>query len=95
MPPGSIDAMAGLHRRRAGAKLHTRLCRGNWHVKNPSMMLFPVVSALWLLACTPTVQVAVPDKPITINLNVKIEHEIRIKVEKELGDLFTKDSKLF
>ncbi len=45
--------------------------------------------------CTPTVQVAVPDKPITINLNVKIEHEIRVKVEKELEDLFSKESGLF
>jgi hypothetical protein len=47
------------------------------------------------VACTPTVQVAVPDKPITINLNVKIEHEIRVKVEKELEDVFSKDSGLF
>ena len=48
-----------------------------------------------LAACTPVVQVAVPDKPITINLNVKIEHEVRVKVEKELEGLFTKDSGLF
>jgi uncharacterized Zn finger protein len=54
------------------------------------------VGTVWVLsACTPTVQVAVPDKPITINLNVKIEHEIRVKVEKELDDLFKKDSGLF
>ena len=45
--------------------------------------------------CTPKVEVAVPDKPITINLNVKIEHEIRVKVEKELEDLFSEDSDLF
>ncbi|MEK9142452.1 MAG: YnbE family lipoprotein, partial [Nitrospirota bacterium] len=30
-------------------------------------------------ACTPRVEVAAPDKPITINLNVKIDHEIRLK----------------
>lgn len=52
-------------------------------------------SACVLAACTPTVQVAVPDKPITINLNIKIEHEIRVKVEKELDELFKKDSGLF
>ena len=45
-------------------------------------------------ACTPTVRVAT-DKPITINLNVKIEHEIRVKVDKELDDLFANDSELF
>jgi hypothetical protein len=54
-----------------------------------------LVATYLLAACTPTVQVAVPDKPITINLNIKIEHEIRVKVEKELEDLFTKESGLF
>ena len=50
----------------------------------------------WVLAgCTPVVKVDVSDKPITINLNVKIEHEIRVKVEKELDGLFTKESGLF
>jgi len=48
-----------------------------------------------MLACTPTVKVAPPDEPITINLNVKIEHDIRVKVDKELEDVFSKDSKLF
>ncbi|MDX1491219.1 MAG: YnbE family lipoprotein [Pseudohongiellaceae bacterium] len=48
-----------------------------------------------LNACTPTVQVAMPNEPITINLNVKIEHEIRVKVEKELDDIFSSDSDLF
>ncbi len=52
-------------------------------------------SFYFLAACTPKVEVAVPDKPITINLNVKIEHEIRVKVEKELEDLFDEDSDLF
>jgi len=46
-------------------------------------------------ACTPTVQVNAPKEPITINLNVKIEHEIRVKVDKELDTLFSDDSELF
>ncbi len=46
-------------------------------------------------ACTPTVQVNAPKEPITINLNVKIEHEIRVKVDKELDTLFAEDSELF
>ena len=48
-----------------------------------------------LNACTPTVQVAMPNEPITINLNVKIEHEIKVKVERELDDIFSADSDLF
>jgi len=50
---------------------------------------------LTLVACTPTIQVAVPNEPITINLNVRIEHEIRVKVEEELDGIFTLDSGLF
>lgn len=48
-----------------------------------------------LTACTPTVQVAMPNEPITINLNVRIEHEIRVRVEEELDDIFSEDSGLF
>ena len=32
---------------------------------------------------------------IEINLNVKIEHHIRVQVDKELEDLFEEDSELF
>ncbi len=53
------------------------------------------VVALLLGACSPTVKMAAPDKPITINLNVKIEHEVRVKVDKQLDDLFAKDKGLF
>ena len=62
----------------------------------PTKILSCSLLALSLLsACTPTVQVAMPNEPITINLNVKIEHEIRVKVERELDDIFSADSDLF
>ena len=48
-----------------------------------------------LTGCQPTVRVEPPKEPITINLNVKIEHEIRVKVDKELDTLFEKDPELF
>ncbi|WP_274050035.1 YnbE family lipoprotein [Thalassomonas haliotis] len=57
------------------------------------MKLSALIIALLLFGCTPTVQVAA-DKPVTINLNVKIEHEIRIKVDKEL-DKIINDDELF
>jgi hypothetical protein len=53
------------------------------------------VFSLMLVACTPRVEVAAPDKPITINLNVKIDHEIRVKVDKELDQVLSKNSGLF
>ena len=54
-----------------------------------------VFASAVLTACQPTVRVEGPREPITINLNVKIEHEVRIKVDKELDSLFEKDSELF
>jgi len=45
-------------------------------------------------ACTPKVQVEAPKEPIVINMNVKIEHEIRVKVDKDLDRMF-EDEKLF
>lgn len=49
---------------------------------------------VWLSACTHKVQVETKE-PITINLNVKVDHEIRVKVDKELDDLFSEQSELF
>ena len=37
-----------------------------------------------LMGCSPTVKVQTPSEPININLNVKIDHEINIKVDKAL-----------
>ena len=54
-----------------------------------------LISTYLLTACTPTVQVAMPSEPITINLNVRIEHEIRVKVDKELDAVFAQNSDLF
>ena len=57
--------------------------------------LLSLMVIVLLGACTPTVQVAAPDKPIEINLNIKIEHEIRVKVDKDLDEIFDEDSELF
>ena len=51
--------------------------------------------AVTVWACTPRVEVAASEKPITINLNVKIDHEIRLKVDKELDNVLSNDSGLF
>ncbi len=53
-----------------------------------------VAMLLFVSACTHRVEVAAKE-PITINLNVKIDHEIRVKVDKELDNVFSADSELF
>ncbi len=46
-------------------------------------------------ACTPQVKIVAPDKPIEINLNVKIDQEVRVKLDKEVEDLITDNPDLF
>ena len=59
----------------------------------PTIFLIVLLSSL--AGCNPTVKVEAPDKPIEINLNVKIEHEIRLQVDRELEGLFEEDSDVF
>jgi hypothetical protein len=54
-----------------------------------------VVAAGLLAACNPTVKVEAPDKPIVINLNVKIEQEVRVKVDKDVENLVNENPNLF
>ena len=54
-----------------------------------------LVALIFAAGCNPTVKVEAPDKPIEINLNVRIEHEIRLQVDKELEGLFDEDSEVF
>ncbi len=52
-------------------------------------------SLLALSACNPTVKVEAPDKPIEINLNIKIDQQVRVKVDRELQDAFAGNPELF
>ncbi len=51
--------------------------------------------ALALAGCNPTVKVEAPDKPIVINLNVKIEQEIRVKIDRDVEDLLKTNPDIF
>jgi len=65
----------------------------------PHRLDIPVACALFALtllaACTPKVQLEAPKEPITINMNIKIEHEIRVKVDKDLDQLFSENDEIF
>lgn len=67
-----------------------------WRVSNAAFGLSAGGAlSLLLLACQPTLKVEAPDKPIVINLNVKIEQEVRVKIERELDDAFANNPELF
>ena len=53
------------------------------------------LALLSLAACQPKVAVEAPKEPIVINLNVKIEHEIRVKVDKDLEEAFAANEEIF
>jgi hypothetical protein len=62
--------------------------------RSPSL-LAAILAVLAACACSPKVEVSAPKEPIVINLNVKIEHEIRVKVDEDLEDLFDDSEELF
>jgi YnbE-like lipoprotein len=51
--------------------------------------------ALLLGACNPTVKIEAPDKPIVINLNIKIEQDVRVRVDKDVEQLMRANPNLF
>ena len=60
------------------------------------VMILGTLSCLLLAAaCTPTVKIEAPDKPIEINMNINIKHEILIKIEKEVEEMFEDEEDLF
>ena len=62
------------------------------------MKLITVSLALLMLllsSCAPTVRVEAPDKPIEINLNVNIEHNVKIQMDKQLDNLMQNQKDIF
>jgi hypothetical protein len=53
------------------------------------------IIAVTLSGCTPTVRVEAPSEPIQINMNVKIEQEVRVRVERDLEEEFASNPELF
>lgn len=49
-------------------------------------------AALALVGCVPRIEVAAPKEPITINMNVKIEHDIHIRADKDAAQLLEKSA---
>ena len=59
-----------------------------------SALLAVLLLASLAAACNPRVQLEAPKDPIVINLNVKIEQEVRVRIERDLEDLLD-DPELF
>ena len=46
-------------------------------------LLAVIVAGTSLAACSPTVKVQAPKEPITINLNIKLDADVRVKLEQQ------------
>ncbi|MGK9234409.1 YnbE family lipoprotein [Inquilinus limosus] len=42
-------------------------------------------------ACSPVIRVEPPDKPIEINLNVRVEQDVKVQVDRELEKVVGKN----
>lgn len=51
--------------------------------RSPARFFLAALGCATLLACQPTVQLEAPKEPITINLNIKIDAEVRVKLEEK------------
>ncbi|MCH4152578.1 MAG: YnbE family lipoprotein [Sphingobium sp.] len=56
------------------------------------MALSAVVASLALAGC---ITVKAPDKPIEINLNVKVQQEVIVRLQKDAQDLIQNNPELF
>jgi YnbE-like lipoprotein len=60
-----------------------------------NQVLRAAIGLALVAGCTPRVAVEAPKEPIVINMNIKIEHEIRVKVDEDLDQLLTEEKDLF
>lgn len=56
------------------------------------MIMTAALPALTLGGC---IQVKAPDKPIEINLNVKVQQEVVVKLQRDAQDLIQNNPELF
>mgnify|MGYP006445646995 CR=1 FL=1 len=57
--------------------------------------LAAALGILTLGACQPAVRVQAPKEPITINLNVKLDAEVRVKLEEQAQEDIEKNPDIF
>lgn len=48
-----------------------------------------------LIGCSPVVRVEAPREPITINLNVKLDADVRVKLEEQAQKDVAKNPEIF
>jgi len=61
-------------------------------------MVFPAaacLAALLAVGCTHTVEVKSPEEPITINLNINLQADVRVRLEEQAQQDISDNPELF
>jgi hypothetical protein len=48
-----------------------------------------------VLGCQPTVKIAPPEEPITVNLNIKLDADVRVRVEQVAREDIAANKEIF
>jgi len=67
------------------------------HIKmpEPAVLSTGLAALLMLGACQPTVRVEAPKEPITINLNIKLDADVRVKLEEQAQEDIDQNDDIF
>jgi hypothetical protein len=55
-------------------------------LRRGALLTTMLAAGLVTFGCTPTVKVEAPKEPITINLNIKLDADVRVKLEQQAKD---------
>lgn len=61
----------------------------------PIRMLAPLMVLVLGAACQPTVKVEAPKDPITINLNIKLDADVRVRLEQQAQEDIKQNPDIF
>jgi hypothetical protein len=65
---------------------YSLLTHGQFRAGGRLLLLAACCALLVATACQPTVRVEAPREPITINLNVKLDADVRVRLEETAGE---------
>ncbi len=54
-----------------------------------------LLAAFFLSACSPTVKLQAPEKPIEINLNINIEQHVKVSIDRDVQQAITENKDIF
>jgi len=75
----STETTACCHQKKSRPR--APLSRHDW----PRLIFWALIAltAASIVCCTPTVQLEAPKEPITINLNIKLDADVQLRIEEE------------